>query len=90
MTNKKATTYRLGRPVVDEINRIYERSGRSKTCIIEDSVMFKRQFGEEAEAVLKRMADKYNLHPRKVIEVLLLKAGGAKTLTLPFNLPLAA
>ena len=48
MTNKKATNYRLSRAAIEALNKMHERSGRSKTCIIEDALIGRRQYGEEA------------------------------------------
>jgi hypothetical protein len=85
---KKIVNFRLGEEAVDALRKESQRTGKSQTGVIEDLLLWRRLFNEEAEAAMQFIAKKHKLTPRKVAEVALLKAAGLGG-ELPFDYLLA-
>lgn len=80
---EKLFNCRLSGEAIDAIDKEKQRTGKTKTAIVEDHLLFRRVFGDEAEQVVFSLAAKHKIPPRKVIEVCILKAVGAGGL--PFD-----
>lgn len=82
--NKKPVAYRLEPAAIEILEKESERTGKTKTAVIEDALLMRRQFGDEADAAAQFLAKKHKLPVRKVIEYAVLKAAGIGN-QIPFN-----
>lgn len=89
MRTKNPQAFRLSDQAVEALESEAARTGKSKTGVIEDLLLWQRLFSDEAEAAMQFMAQKHKLPARKVAEVALMKAAGMGG-ELPFDMPLAA
>jgi len=86
---KKLVAYKFSQEVLTAIESEAVRTGKTKTAVLEDAVLFQRQFGDEAEMALGSLAKEHAIPKRKVIEFSILKAAKIDR-DYPFESPLAA
>lgn len=86
---KTLISYKLLDEAVAAVEAEAERTGKTKTAVIEDAILMRRQFGDEAEAAAQFLAKKHKLPLRKVLEFAVLKAAGIGD-KLPFDYLAAA
>lgn len=63
---KKLVSYKLLEEAIEAVDSESERTGKTKTAVIEDAVLFRRQFGDEAEAAGSRLPLPYSTRRRAV------------------------
>lgn len=60
------------------------RTGKTKTAVIEDLLLFRRLFGDDVERIIQGLASQHHLPARRVVETCVLKAAGSGG-QLPFS-----
>jgi len=74
MENKvKLMNFRFSASALEALQTEAERTGKSMTQVIEDLLLWRRVFVEDAETLLHDLAAKHKIPPRRVIECALLK-----------------
>ncbi len=81
---KKPVAFKFDLDVISALDAEAQRTGKSKTAVVEDAVLLRRQFSDEAEAAIQWLAVAHKLPTRKVVEMCVLKAAGIGR-DLPFD-----
>lgn len=84
MRKKNPHSFRFSPEAESELKAEAGRTGKSLVAVLEDLLLGKRQFGEEADAAIQFLATKHKLPPRKVVEFCVLKAADVRR-DLPFS-----
>lgn len=83
--NKHPKMFRLSSEATVALESEAQRTGKTMTAVIEDALLWRRQFGDEAEAAVNALSERHGIPARKVVEFAVLKAAGTGISNLPFN-----
>lgn len=80
----KVSNFRLAPEAREALTQEAARTGKTQTGVVEDLLLCRRLFPDEAEFAVRTLARQHKMSPRKVIETLVLKGLGLGG-KMPFN-----